>query len=99
MTLRKIRAKLSDMSKLKEGCKVRGGYIDERGRFVCTDDSELSYVIRRGKGLSTVAPMLRFSRMKPRYRRYRGLLVMAQKPGARAKKAGQRALVLDFPVR
>jgi hypothetical protein len=56
--------------------------FDENGKTVYGDDGTKSYVLRRGRGLSTVAPVLRFSRRKPRYTRRGNLLVMgcARKP-------------------
>jgi hypothetical protein len=58
-------------------CSVGRGYVDAAGKFTAADDRGKPYVLRRGRGLSTVAPLLRFSRIKPRYRRYRGVLIMA----------------------
>lgn len=36
------------------------------------------YELRRGRGMSVYAPLLRFSRRKPRYRRVGTLLVMVR---------------------
>jgi hypothetical protein len=60
-------------------CSLSRGFVDSTGKFTVTDDSTRPYVLRRGRGLSTVAPLLRFSRVKPRYRRRSGLLVMSDK--------------------
>lgn len=51
----------------------------ETGETLYEDDRAKPYVLRHPKGLLPEhAPIRRFSRGKPRYRRYRGLLVMGR---------------------
>ena len=53
------------------------GFIGSNGKLIITDDDRLPYVLRTGKGLSPAhAPLLKFSRRKPKYRRVGNLLVM-----------------------
>jgi hypothetical protein len=52
--------------------------IGEDGKTTFGDDGTKSYTLRRGRGLSTVAPVLRFSRRKPKYRRVGNVLVMCR---------------------
>lgn len=82
------------------GCMSLTHYrIDpETGKATIIADSSKPYELRRPKGLSIHATERQFLKRKPRYRRYRGMLVMARTPGARAKKAAQRGLVLAFPI-
>jgi hypothetical protein len=52
------------------------------GKWITVDDSRLPYILRTGKGLSPAhAPLLKFSRKKPRYRRSGNLLVMGCRVG------------------
>ena len=77
---------------LKPMAHLYGGFTDSTGKLVITDDRRKPYVLRTVKGLSPAhAPLIRFSRRKPRYRRYRGVLVMG-------KREARKSLALIDPL-
>ena len=50
----------------------------ETGETLYEDDQAKPFVLRRPKDTTEHAPVRRFQRGKPRYRRYRGVLVMGR---------------------
>jgi hypothetical protein len=52
--------------------------INPDGSETTLSRSDKPYELRRPKGLSVHAPERRFLKGKPRYRRYRGVLVMGR---------------------
>jgi len=69
----------------------------ETGETTFESDCE-TYEFRHPKGLLAAhASPRRFQIGKPRYRRYRGVLVMARTPNSRSKKTARLCPVLAFP--
>jgi hypothetical protein len=82
-------------------CSIVRYRIDpETGKQTTISDSSKPYELRRPKGLSIHAAERQFLKRKPRYRNFRGLLVMGRSTAPRLKKAAApRCPVLAFPSR